>query len=277
MRKSLPWAVVAAGGLVVLGTAGPATAGAMDSGDDAAMLSVLHAVPETPVDVYVNGDLTLDDFEPADLAGPLELPAGDYELAITAADAEDDSEPVIGPVAVTLEAGGNYTAAAHLDAEGQPTATAFVNDLSALEAGSGRLVVRHVAAAPAVDIWADGAVAVEALENPGEASLDLPASTVEAAVSVSGETEPVLGPTDVPVAEGAATIVYAWGSAEDGTLALATQTVGGMHSAPDGVPTGNTEVAAGQQPLWIAAGGAGVLLLAGAGIALVRRQAAVRA
>lgn len=277
MRKSLPLAVLAAGGLVVLGTAAPAAAGEMESGDDAAMLSVLHAVPDTPVDVYVNGDLTLDDFEPADLAGPLELPAGDYELAITAADAEDDSEPVIGPVSVTLEAGGNYTAAAHLDAEGQPTATAFVNDVSALEAGNGRLVVRHVAAAPAVDVWADGAVAVEALANPDEASLDLPASTVEAAVSVSGETEPVLGPTDVSVAEGAATIVYAWGSAEDGTLALATQTVEGMHSAPGGVPTGNTEVAAGQQPLWFAAGGAGVLLLAGAGIALMRRQAAVRA
>src|SRR5690606_9115599 len=117
---------------------------------------------------------------------------------------------------------------------------------SALDAGEGRLVVRHVAAAPAVDVWANGEVAVPGLENPNEESLDLPAGTYEAAVSLAGETDPVLGPADVPVTEGTATIVYAWGSAEDGNLALATQTVEGMHSAPEGVPTGDTEVAAGE-------------------------------
>jgi hypothetical protein len=277
MRKALPLAATAACGLAFLGSALPATAaGTEDSGGDVAMLSVLHGVPDTTVDVYVNGERTLDDFAPGDLAGPLELPAGDYELAVTAADAADDSEPVIGPVAVTLEGGGNYTAAAHLDAEGQPTASAFVNDLSALEAGNGRLVVRHVAAAPAVDVWADGSVAVPGLANPDEESLDLPASTLEAAVSVSGETDPVLGPVDVEVTEGAATIVYAWGSAEDGSLALATQSVDGMHSAPAGVPTGNTQVPADDQGLWWTVGG-GVLLLVAAGTtAAVRRRATVR-
>ncbi len=40
---------------------------------------MLHAIPDTPVDVYVNGELTLDNFAPGDLAGPLALPAGDYE------------------------------------------------------------------------------------------------------------------------------------------------------------------------------------------------------
>lgn len=276
MRKALPLAATAACGLAFLGTALPASASETGGSGDAAMLSVLHGVPDTPVDVYVNGELTLDDFAPADLAGPLELPAGDYELAITAADAEDDSAPVIGPVDVALEGGGNYTAVAHLDAEGQPTATAFVNDTSALDAGNGRLVVRHVAAAPAVDVWADGSVAITGLANPNEEVLDLPASTIEAAVSVSGETDPVLGPVDVEVAEGAATIVYAWGSAEDDSLALATQSVEGMHSAPDGVPTGNTLVPADNQGLWWTVGG-GALLLAGAGtVAALRRHALAR-
>src|SRR5690625_3275750 len=75
-----------------------------------AALSVLHGVPDLVVDVYVDGERTLDDFEPGDLAGPLELPAGTYSVAITAADAEDDSEPAIGPVDLTLEGGMNYTA-----------------------------------------------------------------------------------------------------------------------------------------------------------------------
>jgi hypothetical protein len=228
------------------------------------------------VDVYVNGERTLDDFAPGDLAGPLELPAGDYEIAVTASDAEDDSEPVIGPVDVTLDGGVNYTAAAHLDAEGQPTATAFVNDTSALDAGNGRLVVRHVAAAPAVDVWANGEVAVPGLANPDEQSLDLPAGTLEAAVSLAGESDPVLGPADVEVTEGAATIVYAWGSAEDGSLALATQTVEGMHSAPDGVPTGNTQVPAEGQGLWWAAGGGAILLAAAGAVTALRRRSSAR-
>ena len=85
----------------------------------------------------------------------------------------------------------------------------------------------------------------------------------------------MLGPADVEVTEGASTIVYACGSAEDGSVALATQTVEGMHSAPEGVPTGDTEVAAGEQAQWIALGG-GLLLMAGSAAAL-RRRAAVRA
>ena len=128
MRKSLPAAVTAAIGIAVLA---PLSAAAMDA-PSGAELSVLHAVPATPVDVYVNGALTLDDFEPGDLAGPLELAAGDYEVAITAADAMDDSAPILGPVTLTLADGGDYTAAAHLDAAGTPTVTAFENDTSCL-------------------------------------------------------------------------------------------------------------------------------------------------
>lgn len=271
MRKALPIAVATCG-VALLGFSLPASA-APD--DDMAMLSVLHGVPDLTVDVYVNGELTLDDFAPGDLAGPLEVPAGEHEIAVTAADAADASEPVIGPIEVDLEGGMDYTAAAHLDADGEPTVTAFANDTSMLDAGEGRLTVRHIAAAPAVDVWADGDVAVEALANPDEASLELPAGTLEAAVSVSGESDPVIGPADVDVTEGANTIVYAWGSAEDGSLALATQTVEGMHSAPEGVPTGNTEVPADHKGLMLAGGG--LLALAGAGILAGRRRAASRA
>ena len=124
-------------------TAEPASAA-----DDAA-LSVLHGVADLTVDVYVNGELRLDDFEPGKLAGPLDLPAGTYTVAITAADAADDSDPAIGPVDLDLAAGTSYTAVAHLDASGEPTATLFTNDTSTTAAGEGRLTVRHVAAAPA--------------------------------------------------------------------------------------------------------------------------------
>jgi len=228
-------------GLVASFAALPASAATGSS----AKLAVLHGVPDLTVDVWVNGERTLDDFTPGTLAGPLELPAGTYTVAITAADAADASDPAIGPVDLALEAGGNYTAVAHLDTAGAPTATLFTNDTKPTAAGQGRLTVRHVAAAPAVDVLAGGAAVVKNLTNPNEQTLDLPAGTVSASVVAAGTTEPaLLGPADVPVTEGALTIVYAWGSAEAGNLALATQTVTGLHSDPAGVQAGQVGLAA---------------------------------
>ncbi|WP_066043531.1 DUF4397 domain-containing protein [Herbiconiux solani] len=275
MRKTLI-AGIAAGALIAVATAIPASAA-----DGDAKLSVLHAVPGLTVDVYVNNALTLDDFTPGTLAGPLELPAGTYTVAITAADAADASAPAIGPIDLTLAAGGNYTAVAHLDPAGKPTATLYTNDTSTLAAGQGRLTVRHDAAAPAVDVLAGGAAVISNLSNPGEQSLTLPAGTVSASVAATGTTAPVIGPADVTVAEGTNTIVYAWGSLEAGNLALATQTIDGLHSNPGGVPAGEAGLVATNRPadaapLWA---GAAIILLIGAafGGLRLRRLASAKA
>jgi hypothetical protein len=271
MRKTLTVGI-AAGALVALAGIAPANAAT-----DVAQLSVLHGVPGLTVDVYVNGERTLDDFEPGDLAGPLELPPGTYSVAITASDAADASAPAIGPVDLPLEGGKNYTAAAHLDAAGQPTATLFTNDISTVGAGDGRLTVRHVAAAPAVDILAGGTAVITNLSNPSESLLILPAGTVSASVAATGTTDPVIGPADVNVAEGTNTIVYAWGSLEDNNLALAVQTVDGLHSSPGSVPAGEAGLAATNQPgdpaAWAFGGAALALVLAigGAAVYLTRR------
>lgn len=208
-----------------------------------ATLSVLHGVPDLTVDVWVNGERTLDDFTPGTLAGPLTLPPGTYSVAITAADAADASAPAIGPVDLPLAANMSYTAVAHLDASGNPTATLFTNDTSTTAAGQGRLTVRHTAAAPAVDVLAGGSPVIAGLENPDEEILNLPAGTVSAAVAAAGTTAPVIGPADVAVTEGVNTIVYAWGSLDAGNLQLAVQTIDGLHSAPAGVPSGELGLA----------------------------------
>ena len=241
--------------------------------DGDASLSVLHGVPDLTVDVYVNGDLTLDDFKPGDLAGPLALPPGTYSVAITAADAADDSAPVLGPIDLPLAANMSYTAVAHLDAAGAPTASLFTNDISTTKAGEGRLTVRHVAAAPVVDVLANGSAAITGLANPDEKVLNLAAGTISAAVAATGTTAPVIGPADVTVAEGVNTIVYAWGSLEADNLALAVQTIDGLHSAPAGVPSGELGLAAEQGVSTAGLGGiAALVLVAAAGIALQRRQ-----
>ena len=271
---------VAAGSAIGLATLATVVAALPAAADNhTASLSVLHGVPDLTVDVWVNGERTLDDFEPGDLAGPLDLPAGTYTVAITAADAADDSAPAIGPVDLPLTAGTSYTAVAHLDAEGTPTATLFTNDTSTTAAGQGRLTVRHTAAAPAVDVLAGGSAVISGLENPDEQVLNLPAATVSAAVAAAGTTEPVIGPADVPVTEGVNTIVYAWGSLEAGNLQLAVQTIEGLHSAPAGVPTGELGLAATDDDQtsstpWLLATG---VLVATAGALLIARRQPVRA
>ena len=73
MRKlTLGLAVIAAVALIAF----PASA------EEGGKVSVIHGIPGLTVDVFVNGELTLPGFEPGDVAGPLDLPAGDYALAI---------------------------------------------------------------------------------------------------------------------------------------------------------------------------------------------------
>ena len=267
---------IAAGTLALLTAAtGPASAA-----DSDAQLSVFHGVPGLTVDVYVNNKLTLDNFEPGAMAGPLALPAGTYTVAITAADAADASSPAIGPVDLQLAAGKNDTAVAHLDAAGAPTATLFTNDISTTAAGQGRVTVRHVAAAPAVDVVVGGAAVVSGLTNPNEKVLNLSAGTISASVTAAGTTTPaLLGPADVPVTEGTNTIVYAWGSATatPATLALATQTIDGLHGNPSGVNAGELGLAADPTtPAWPYALGILALLglLGAVGLGVARRQRA---
>jgi Domain of unknown function (DUF4397) len=272
MRKTLATGI-AAGALIALGATAPTQAAEGD-----AQLSVLHAVPGVTVDVYVNNALTLDDFTPSSLAGPLPLAPGTYSVAITASDAADASAPVIGPIDLALEAGMNYTAAAHLNEGGTPTATLFTNDISTLPAGEGRLTVRHVAAAPAVDVLAGGSPVVSALTNPNEEVLNLPAGTVSASVAAAGTTEPLIGPADLNVAEGVNTIAYAWGSLEAGNLALAVQTVSGLHSNPGSIPAGSAGLVATNQPsnpegLWLGASVIALLSAAAVTIAVTRVKA----
>ncbi|WFE27203.1 DUF4397 domain-containing protein [Solwaraspora sp. WMMD791] len=247
-------------------TATPAFAATSD-------VSVVHGIPGTPVDVYVNGERTLENFQPGDVAGPLELPEGSYDLALTR-----PGEPVADAILTADDAavpgGANISIVAHLGADGAPTITPFVNDVSATDAGQARLIVRHTAAAPGVDVRAGGEPVFRNLTNPNEESADLPAGTVAADVVLTGTDTVVLGPTDLNLNEGTATIVYAIGSAEEETLNVVAQTISGLHSAPDGVPSGTGGLAdTGSNTAWYLAATVGVLLLAGGGLFAVRRRA----
>lgn len=226
MRKTLSAAAGAMTLLAALTLAAPAQAGTWHQRHEGtAKLSVLHGVPGLTVDVWVDGKRTLDNFKPGTLAGPLNVPDGDHRIAITGANATSAVKPVIGPVTVDLEEGQDYTAVAHLSANGKPTATLFTNDTSPSPDGKGKLTVRHVAAAPAVDVLAGRTAVLKGLTSPRQKTLTLKAGTVSASVAAAGTTAPLIGPADVKIAEGKNTIVYAWGSLTAKNLKVAVQVV----------------------------------------------------
>lgn len=239
-----------------------------------AAVRVLHGIPGTPVDVYVDGVRALDDFAPKTVTDDLGLAAGSYEVAVFPADAADGSGTPLVEATLQVPASGNVSAIAHLSAEGTPTITPYVNDVSATPAGQGRLVVRHTAAAPAVDVLTGGAAVFSGLTNPGEESAELPAGTVSAAVALAGTTAPVIGPADVPVVSGQVTVVYAIGAASDSTLDVLVQTLSAGADAPGGVPAGTSGlVDDGALPVGLlAATAAGVALVAAGGTRLARTR-----
>ncbi|GAB3173309.1 DUF4397 domain-containing protein [Streptomyces incanus] len=248
-----------------LAVAGPASAGGTAQEDGKASVTVFHGVPGLTVDVYANGKELLPDFKPGTLTEPQSLDPGTYDIEVFADGKGPGGKPAIQK-SVEIPAGANATLAAHLDAQGTPVLTAFVNDTSKVPAGKSRLTVRHVAAAPAVDVRAGGKPVIEGLTNPNEKSLEVPAGMVNADVVLGGTDTVVIGPADLDLAEGASTVVYAWGSAKDKNLALKTQTISGMESAPRGVNAGESGAMAAANEsatVWLAWGTMGAVAVAG--------------
>jgi hypothetical protein len=264
MQRAIALFAVFIAALGLMAAGGGATPAGAQSG---ARIHLIHGIPDTPVDVVAGGEVVISDFQFQDtqdlsalagqtLTGLQVRLAGTDTVAIDAGD-------------VALPASGNVSIIANLDAAGNPALNVFTNDTSAIAAGQGRLVVRHTAAAPAVDVRANGTVAFSNLTNPNEAQADLPAGTISADVVPAGATEPVvIGPADLPITEGATLIVYAVGSLDAGNLTTITETIQGSGSAPGAVDTGNSPVSdGGSTPLalWVVAGLAGVAATTAAG------------
>ncbi len=220
---------------------------------------VVHGIPGATVDVYVNGTKTLPNFAPGTVAGPLTLPAGTYEVKIFAAGADPNTATPVITQSVDLPAGANASLVAGLDASKTPKLFTFVNDVSHAAAGQGRLAVAHTAAAPPVDVLADGKVAFSGLANGSEDKADLPAGTISASVVAAGTTSPVLiGPADVPVMANMLTVVYAIGAPASGqdasTLGVVTQQIP-LGAQQVSVPTGTSGLLdrSGGVPAWAVA------------------------
>ncbi len=240
-----------------------------------ALVTVVHGIPDTNVDVYVDGAKALSDFAFKTVTDPIPLPAGDHAVAVREAGDPASADPILEATA-TLSPGDNATIVANLTADGAPALTPFANPTTAVPGDMGRLVVRHTAAAPAVDVLAGGSAVISDLTNPNEKSLMVPAGTVEASVAAAGTTDPVIGPLPIELAGGSTTIVYAVGSLTDGNLTAVTQTYDNASASPSGVAAGTGGQAGDGATPTLAIGlvAGGVLLVAASTVRSRRRVTA---
>src|SRR4051812_9925379 len=76
------------GGAVLIGlirAASATTTAAAANTAGTAQVSVVHGIPDTPVNVFVDGKSALPNFKPGAVAGPLSLPSGSHTVTVFAA------------------------------------------------------------------------------------------------------------------------------------------------------------------------------------------------
>ncbi len=243
MRTSRLAGLVAAGALALV-TAIPVSAA------DTTMVRVLHASPDAPaVDIWVDGDLTLEDVPFKTLSNYLKLPAGEHQIVVVVA---GTTEPAVIDASPTFEAGKKYTVAATgFVADIKPEV--FVDNGKAID-GSSKLRVVHLSPdAPAVDVAVKGQTPdqapVQDLVFPEATGyLKLAPATYDFEVRLAGTETVALQLDGVKLESGKNYSVFAVGSASaeapdgqeltvvvgvDGVAAPATDTIG-TETAPAG-------------------------------------------
>ena len=164
-------------------------------------IRVAHFSPDTPaVDVFVNGDAAIEGLAFPNITDWIELPAASYNIAVAPAGAGIEAA-AIGPADFDLPADAWITVAAIGSLEsGTLAPQVLVEDYSEIAEGSARVSLFHaIEDAPAVDVLANGSVAVPMLAYPGTVNgndgfytLDVPAGTYDFQVVPNGATEPVV-------------------------------------------------------------------------------------
>ncbi|MCC5953760.1 MAG: DUF4397 domain-containing protein [Acidimicrobiia bacterium] len=190
---------------------------------DGSFVTVLHGIPGVDVDVYLDGMLAIPGFEPETTAGPLPLTAGNYQITVYLEGADPNvATPVIDQEVSVPTGELDISLIANLSDEGTPQLTAFVDDLSPVAAGTARIVVRHTAEAPPVNILVNGEPFGAVIANGEQITADIPAGTYELAVQVAPDGPVVIDLGEVSVAGGQLLTAYAIGSAvaEPATLTV---------------------------------------------------------
>jgi len=209
--------------------------GGVATARQAASTYVVQGVPDTRVDVSVDGNAVRSGVAAKQVVGPLGLSPGHHTVSFHSPD---------WTVTTSVAVRGNQDVVLHwpADAADKPVVTVFTNDVSAVGSAKGRLTVAHTAVVPPADITADGKTLFTNIANGEFVSAVVPAATYQVAVVPTGGGNPLLGPLPLPVQARALTRVFAIGAPRNGSMDAVVQvlpvpTTGG--AAPASVHTGS--------------------------------------
>mgnify|MGYP002623998368 FL=1 len=159
----------------------------------AAKVTVVHGIPglPAPVTVQANG-ASLFSFDYREIVGPLVVLPGSYAFDVLL-----NGSPVLSRTD-TVARGDDVTIVAHLDGSANPVLSAFVNDTTTINPGNARVTVRHLAAAPTVDVVVQDVgtplATIAGLSNGDEATAALPLGNLSVQLEAGGQT--VFGPVN---------------------------------------------------------------------------------
>ncbi len=207
---------------------------------DEAGFQLVHGVPGVPVDLYVDGEALVPGFTPGAIAGPANLTAGTHqvdlyaaaETAAAAAADRTDSPVVSGSISVGSKPS---TIVAHYDADGNPMLSAFVENFDLVDPGKGRLVVRHLAGASAVNLAIDGETVAGGTVQPGSTFTTSLAAGSHTLVASDGDGN-VVQEAVINLGDGEMASMTIIGTGD--TIDSVIQRYTGLATAPVDVPTG---------------------------------------
>ena len=182
---------------------------------------VVQGVADTPMTITVDGKSVATAAPAKTIVGPLTLSAGTHSIT-----AESPSGTGTVTASMSLAAGANVDAVIHrqVDPSKAPVVTTFPNDLSAVAAGSGRLIVAHVAAVGPADVRVDQKVLFANIANGEALTVIVPGGKYTVDIVPTATSGPVVfGPADVPVAQTALTRVFAIGVAATNSMDAVVQ------------------------------------------------------
>jgi hypothetical protein len=229
--------MLAVAAAVLLGAVVPASAS-----PGTATLTVLHGLPHFTADVYVNGKLTLDGFKPEEAAGPLQLPAGTYQVDIRNVGSDPDSTPALAG-SITLKAGANYTAIAHLSGSGDPALSLFTNTLRPVAPSKARLVFRATAQAEPLDLRLDGKTVFSNVKPSQDPVRAVAPGRYQVDAVTAADSSPLVGAMPLSIRAGTEADVYVIGSSADHSLDFMVQSFNNLSGSPSGVPSGSAGLA----------------------------------
>jgi hypothetical protein len=204
-------------------------------------VTLVHGVRGLVADIYLDGKVALQVFQPERTAGPLQLPAGAHAVEVRPTGAAPTTTPLLAAT-LNIPVNSRQSAVVHLSAAGQPALSVYPDDVSAIPAGQARVVLRHAAAAPPIDVQIDQQVVAAALITNAQSVQNVAAGTHAVAVASNGRN--IVPSRDVMFTGGTANFMYLVGSMNDNNLTWLAQTVDGIGGAPLAVRSGEGGLAA---------------------------------